>query len=105
VAATKDLSPEVIGTRPVRSRDDADLLWALIPQFGYYGQLPLPLARGVFLFRSLLASPVFNAYPSSMPLTAGTWFGPYEIQSMLGVGGMGEAVNWFEELKRLVSVK
>jgi eukaryotic-like serine/threonine-protein kinase len=53
-----------------------------------------------------------------MPLGPGVRLGPYEIVSAIGAGGMGEvyrardtklgrdvALNWAEELKRLVPVE
>jgi serine/threonine protein kinase len=41
-----------------------------------------------------------------MPLVSGTRIGPYEIQSLLGVGGMGEVHRATDtKLKRQVAIK
>ncbi|HZQ67498.1 MAG TPA: serine/threonine-protein kinase [Terriglobales bacterium] len=54
---------------------------------------------------SASATPVYNG-PASMPLTSGTKLGPYEIQSPIGAGGMGEVYRARDiRLAREVAIK
>jgi serine/threonine protein kinase len=51
-------------------------------------------------------SPVYNPGRAPMILTAGTKLGPYEIQSPLGAGGMGEVYRARDaRLDRIVAIK
>jgi len=44
--------------------------------------------------------------PETMPLASGTRLGPYEIQSPLGAGGMGEVYRARDtRLERMVAIK